>query len=886
MVICPTCNLNTWHKYTAAIEPSTNNTAEGWLEMGYLNYILEDRYENDISDYRDKIQARISANRTRGMRSIMDRPKTGYLAYGQRSDYQCEQEGHLAQSHQDYWFYTYNNSVHNQGLFITDIQDNSAHGSGEMVKQCLTIPSSPGSNAGYIVSGLKANHEQANDQYGYMKGDKECKWYVMPRIRIPTGLTNSTQVCRIEVLDWNGNTIVTEDLNAGNFKDNNGNYDGKYLQEFYFNPPNPPSAIPITEGQICPPPSKDFTNWTTSNIQTDFRVYWYGQCDMWIDYVRVENEPAHLLLKGLRDDWIRDEVSQLALYTSTNAGYVPNHFYQEEMEFNCIPCIGYINQIIQDEASQHGVELSLMTNINYELFKVHVPTCWTGYDMSSSQLKRFIVDSGYVKNIVATSYPLWGFPEENRKSYHPSTLSTQDYSKNDGILSYVTSSTDFYDEWLQNQFDGNVTSYDRLIKVLKLFDGVTKQSPNTRLINLHQNHLWWNNCDCANLKEPSNEELDVLANLALSYGAKGLLSFLYISSNDFTHPTEYYRGITEPCVGCIPNPRTTNVYDQNKWVKMGEINDRLKNKWGPTLMSFNNQDRHSYIYRLERNTCLNETYFHDIITYKPGSGLPANCYEDNPFPGQNPPQGLTYECYEDRYLQVATFRESSSEGGTYPYFMIVNRRCSPYIDESSENNRGGKRNVRVIFDAGHSELSGYNNWEIINVEDGSVVGSFNKTVLTLVDLDWFMPGEGKIYHLLPTAKVGGILEADEYITSGEEFTCEDTVWTNGYNLTIEDGVTIHFSDSAKFVVNGGTFQIGNPQHSGPNTINMDAASGNTWKGFEFNGANVKIYGVNFSGLANDSIAMLSMIDCPLIDLRTTHSVLEQAIINQQSIFLM
>jgi hypothetical protein len=50
--------------------------------------------------------------------------------------------------------------------------------------------------------------------------------------------------------------------------------------------------------------------------------------------------------------------------------------------------------------------------------------------------------------------------------------------------------------------------------------------------------------------------------------------------------------------------------------------------------------------------------------------------------------------------------------------------------------------------------------------------------------------------------------------------------------------------------------LGIPEHSGPNTINMDAASGNSWKGFEFNGATVKIYGVNFSGLANDSIAML------------------------------
>ena len=42
------------------------------------------------------------------------------------------------------------------------------------------------------------------------------------------------------------------------------------------------------------------------------------------------------------------------------------------------------------------------------------------------------------------------------------------------------------------------------------------------------------------------------------------------------------------------------------------------------------------------------------------------------------------------------------------------------------------------------------------------------------------------------ATVGTIVDASEYIPSGEEFTCEDTVWTNGYNLTIENGVTISF----------------------------------------------------------------------------------------------
>jgi hypothetical protein len=392
-------NMNAWHKYTAAV-PRDYQWVEGWPD------ISNDRYDEPTENYAAAVTNRIANNRTRGMRSIMDRPKTGYLASGQRSIYQCEPESFLAVEHQDYSFYTY--SEHPTGNPEEDI---TTFGNGAIVMRCRYNIDQPG----YVVKDLKANHEQANDGYGFMKGDKECKWYVMPRIRIPQGTPDNTPVCSLEVRNWHDSVIKQQVIYAINFKDENYYYDGKYLVEFYWEHPSsdPPSGIEIRVGQLCPPPSKDFTNWNTSNIQTDFRVHWYGFCDMWIDYVLVENEPAHKLFFTEKQYWenqIRAEVA-LALHGSTNAGYVPNVFYLEEMEFNCIPCIGYVNRIIQDEALQHGVEMSLMTNINYNLFKVHVPTCWSGYDMTSEQLKKFIVDSGYVKRIVLTEYPLTAYAE-------------------------------------------------------------------------------------------------------------------------------------------------------------------------------------------------------------------------------------------------------------------------------------------------------------------------------------------------------------------------------------------------------------------------------------------------------------------------------------------
>lgn len=391
---------------------------------------------------------------------------------------------------------------------------------------------------------------------------------------------------------------------------------------------------------------------------------------------------------------------------------------------------------------------------------------------------------------------------------------------------------------------------------------------NIPVYTIVQTHLWYT---LSNIyREPSNEELDLLVNLPISYGSRGMIYFWYtgwgnLPEPDLQHNT-FGRGLTNPLNTWPPTyeKRTTNVYNQNKWGKIVEINGRLKT-WGPTLMSFTNSDRKSYIYRLgtEREALFTNSYFRSIASYKPGNPL-HNCAEwlnpqSNPPPSE---QELEYECQENTYLQVATFETGNNEDVNY--FMIVNRRCSPVKQGYTD----GKRKIKVLFDNNHSEMYGYNVWKLEDL--GNIMGApitFDKTQNLYVDLDWFEPGEGRLYRMTPVIKSGGTLIGNEYITSGEEFTCEDTVWTNGYNLTIEDGVTIHFSDSAKFVVNGGTFQIGNPQHTGPNTINMSGESSN-WKGFEFNNATVKIYGVNFSGLANDSIAMLNMIDCPLIDLRS------------------
>jgi len=362
--------LNTWHKYTHAVHP--DSPALGWLN-GPISLDSNDRYGNPVNLYSVNVLTQIQRNTLHNMKTLMDRPKTDYLSAGQRSFYQCEPEENL--DDHDYSFYTYNDH-----LTGTPERDETQFGSNQMVVHCRTLPADP---PGYVVSGLKANREQGNNYWWYSQRDNSYPWYVMPKIRVNRDYVNDNAnwdnpICRVDVIDWNGNNVPSFPngiiLYSKNFRRNNiSQYSGDYINEFYFNYDQDPSAIKVPAGEICPQPRKGIWDWClgtndTARIKTDFRVYWYGQCDMWIDYICVENLPAYQLFDDpyFSDFWeqeIQQEVD-LALTGYQQTGYLPNNFYREEFEFNMTPCIGEVNRIIQQYAATKGVDLSLIVILN------------------------------------------------------------------------------------------------------------------------------------------------------------------------------------------------------------------------------------------------------------------------------------------------------------------------------------------------------------------------------------------------------------------------------------------------------------------------------------------------------------------------------------------
>jgi hypothetical protein len=91
-----------------------------------------------------------------------------------------------------------------------------------------------------------------------------------------------------------GDTILKTDIKLLNFKDNlNEKYKGEYLEKYFFRPGD--DNLMIVPDMMTNKMSGEKIRKENLDIK-NISIVWYGFCDMWIDYIRVENEPARELL--------------------------------------------------------------------------------------------------------------------------------------------------------------------------------------------------------------------------------------------------------------------------------------------------------------------------------------------------------------------------------------------------------------------------------------------------------------------------------------------------------------------------------------------------------------------------------------------------------------
>jgi len=473
--------LNLWH-YFSGINA-------GWWWMG----VGGDCRDSSYSLYGQNVKNRIDSNYQYGnAKTVMDRPKINYLCWGKRSDYECEED----YINSNYWFYAYRE--HDDDVSI-DALDNSQYGSNNTYVRYSGV--NYGHTPGYVVKGLKSNREQLN----LLLGEK-VKWYIMPRIRINVSDAYSNKyVCRIEILRYDSALIKSVDIYGADFIYNE-NYSGQYIDTLKSNLLTIDSTEAFNPGHV---------SHGDTACKVDFRVWWYGECDMWIDRIRVENEIAHRLLSYPPDqqfeEWLVWEAQDIAGAKVGKAHY----FLYDEPEFSTLPCLAYINKkIIQ----LSGGTTSLVPNFNRENLRVHMPN-FTNINFSVEQLKTYLIDSAGFQMYLFDCYPLYG-SDWYERSKLPNTLpcGNVDYNATIGMLTRDTNTTS-YENWLQLNFDyenipnREIISYKRAKYI--------SQNYTVPFYALVQTHL--NNASDGILREPTNEENAMMTNVSLFF--RSLLVF-------------------------------------------------------------------------------------------------------------------------------------------------------------------------------------------------------------------------------------------------------------------------------------------------------------------------------------------------------------------------
>ena len=353
-----TLGFNLWHIYPGSETIGGKHYPTGWTANDKL-FTEGGTYVTEVRTVLDNIEGH-------NMKTLMERPKIEYLCYGQRSDYQCESMESL--DDQNYWFYTFQSNQQGHTHTGHDWRDSSIYGENQMVKYCRINNSTNGGDwtdgTGYVVDRLRTNSEQCHKSSGFdaYRWDSECDWLIKPRVRIdstvadnPANLEN--EVFRIDIYNQSGynmedpaqNRMKSTIIKVRNFLDQYGNYNGRYLEEFRYNSGD--SILTMYQRDWATSNEKwwytarvNHTQDNNDDNHADIQVYWYGNCDMWIDYVRVDNDIADELLKGghwgMYDRWIKEfadsaDVSKLV-------------FNLAEFELNYWPCIGYVAMKIKE----------------------------------------------------------------------------------------------------------------------------------------------------------------------------------------------------------------------------------------------------------------------------------------------------------------------------------------------------------------------------------------------------------------------------------------------------------------------------------------------------------------------------------------------------------
>lgn len=707
----------------------------------YTNGVCDGGLYQSTSGYEGYVNFFMGKMNNAGVLGSYDRGTIRSLCGSQRSTYEAE-------DNTSYGFY--NNVSPVTGHTYT----NDQYGVSGRCAKVIPAQGESEDNPGYLVSGLIENAEQSDTWSAIgVGGADDSLWYVKPRMRIDSidAVNNlNTPIARVDIVGFWGNVIKSIDIKGKQFLDSiTGNYDGKYLEEFNYLPVDSKLTISgnTDTNHLNHAATTDFDScFNFKSCKVDYRIYWYGVCNLWVDYVRLEDQWAYHLLNlkdnDLLGDYYRTKVKQEASAFKDSAYY----FHYDEIRKNNIPSLRFVQHLIDS-----------VTNNKTKIVPVGLPAI-------NNELKHKYANANYFLDSINPPYLFtdcypFGCTTEGNNDFQ--TWLPPNITVNKTNLNFLKKDYNTYTNRLQyNRLGDKSSNWDptvslrnySLVSFLNRMTTDAKSRGKEHIITL-QAHSWLfenTSGDIAGmcLREPTNEEIVVETNLALCYGVKGIYYFALAGDNPPTHVNSA-GGYTENLkylntedifysigiMNYIPSinrdfaiPVTSNYYGQNKYINLKELN-RKTNALGVLLKKLNWQDAFSV-----HHDGANHYYINDI----------ESLHRDNMMQFSNYVPCI--KCDENRFWEMGFFEKSGSiTGEDYSkYFMMVNRRTTPEIDQD-----GDIRMLKIKFNT--DSLLTFKNWKMIDIYTNDTIffSSDNNGFINLGYLGMFKPGEGKLFKLAP-----------------------------------------------------------------------------------------------------------------------------------------
>ena len=192
--------------------------------------------------------------------------------------------------------------------------------------------------------------------FDFRQNDKGY-WYIKPVMKIPPNTPGSTKVVRIEIVRFDGVPLDPIIIKAENFSDTGYvfNYTGLNPELKVLGGTN---STDLNYGRGS---DENWSQWD-NNCHVDFRVYWYGECEVWFDRIIVDDETANNLFNPLTQPAIDFRISQEAA-NFTNIGAMSS-FFVDEVCISQYPCIKYVFDKLRGYNPQARVSIAVTNYLN------------------------------------------------------------------------------------------------------------------------------------------------------------------------------------------------------------------------------------------------------------------------------------------------------------------------------------------------------------------------------------------------------------------------------------------------------------------------------------------------------------------------------------------